>query len=347
MLYPQAQDMKTGKLQPVCNPNGKYMIKLWMNGTPRSVLVDDYFPIDKHGNLLCSQTMSCTPSNNKLELWVCLIEKAYMKLCGGYNFTGSNSGVALFSLTGWIPEQIYFTLRNSIQNDRAITTDGVATQNIASDHETPSERAWERIYSASSYGDCLITVSTLSNTHAHEGEVGLVSGHAYPVLSVVQTTNGIRLLQLKNSWGVQPSWKGRYSCIDHQGWSCPDMCKELGYDPAVAKKQDDGVFWICWDDILNYFQDFYLLWNPTLFSNRHLLHGHWSQNQGPTDDTFNIGDNPQYIVSLSDRAVRKNATLWILISRHVAKQEKEGDEVCFLLRIVCKQNQMFSHLHCE
>ena len=79
-----------------------------------------------------------------LELWVPILEKAYMKLCGGYDFPGSNSGVDLFCLTGWIPERIFFP------EDPAKVRD----------FETPVDRAWERVYSANSYGDALITVST-------------------------------------------------------------------------------------------------------------------------------------------------------------------------------------------
>lgn len=107
---------------------------------------------------------------------------------GGYDFPGSNSGVDLFSLTGWIPERIFFP-KNPLK---------------VRDFETPSERAWERLCSASSYGDCLITMSTSSDLEEDMADqVGLVTGHAYAVLSVVQTRNGTRLLQLKNPWAYK------------------------------------------------------------------------------------------------------------------------------------------------
>ena len=172
---------------PILNPEGKYMVKLWLNGVARQVVVDDRLPIDKHANLLCSQT---TASGHQLELWVSIIEKAYMKLCGGYDFPGSNSGVDLFSLTGWIPERIFFAKDESKIRD----------------FETAPERAWERLFSANSFGDCLITVSTTKDlTEEHAESLGLVTGHAYAVLDVIQTKDGTRLLQLKNPWASKVS----------------------------------------------------------------------------------------------------------------------------------------------
>ena len=71
------------------------------------------------------------------ELWVSIIEKAYMKLNGGYDFPGSNSGIDMFALTGWIPEQYR-----------------------SDDKDFEPKRLWERMQSASRFGDCLLTVAT-------------------------------------------------------------------------------------------------------------------------------------------------------------------------------------------
>jgi calpain-7 len=49
------------------------MVVLRINGVPRKIVVDDYFPLGMHKEMLCSY------SSNKSELWISLLEKAYMK----------------------------------------------------------------------------------------------------------------------------------------------------------------------------------------------------------------------------------------------------------------------------
>lgn len=183
------------------------------------------------------------------------------------------SGVDLFSLTGWIPERIFFP--RSLADIR--------------DFETEPERAWDRLYSASSFGDCLITVSTTRELTETEAEsLGLVTGHAYAVLEVFQACDGTRLLQMKNPWASK-SWTGKYSAQDLESWKNFTLRAELSYNPDLALKHDDGIFWISWDDVLRYFQNIQLSWNPGLFQHSAITHDFWPVKQGPENDTFNIG----------------------------------------------------------
>ncbi|KAI9304255.1 hypothetical protein BJ944DRAFT_288774 [Cunninghamella echinulata] len=77
-IYPQDKDGN-----PCYNPNGKYVIKLIYNGIARKVVVDDLLPVSR------DNTLMCTFSTNKGEIWPSIIEKAYMKIMGGYDFPGS------------------------------------------------------------------------------------------------------------------------------------------------------------------------------------------------------------------------------------------------------------------
>ncbi|ANQ08893.1 Uncharacterized protein PCOAH_00032680 [Plasmodium coatneyi] len=86
---------------PIFNPCGMYICRLHCNGIQRKIIIDDYVPVKSNNSLLVAY------SNNQKELWVTLLEKAFVKLMGGsYSMYGSNPGSDLYYLTGWIPVTI-------------------------------------------------------------------------------------------------------------------------------------------------------------------------------------------------------------------------------------------------
>lgn len=136
--------------------------------------------MNKNDQLLC-----CYASNN--DLWVSLLEKAYMKVNGGYNFPGSNSGIDLYSLTGWIPEDVYIT------------------------SSFDAEKIWKRMKDGHELHCCLITISSGDMNAKQADSLGISPSHAYAVLDVVQVF-GKRLLQVKNPW-TKKRWRGKYSPV--------------------------------------------------------------------------------------------------------------------------------------
>lgn len=120
-------------------------------------------------------------------MWVSLIEKAYLKLQGGYDFDGSNSARDLYILTGWLPESLSFS------------------------KDFDPAKTWERIYKGTQHNKVLITLRT--GTIPDEDAIGLVGTHAYAVLEVFKTSQGHKMLLIKNPWGHY-SWKGKYSFGD-------------------------------------------------------------------------------------------------------------------------------------
>ena len=97
-LYPY--DKQLGK--PVLSSNGKYIVRLNFNGCWRKVVIDDRLPVSNTHRLL-----HVTDRRNPALLWPALLEKAYLKVRGGYDFPGSSSCSDLWTLTGWIPEQVF------------------------------------------------------------------------------------------------------------------------------------------------------------------------------------------------------------------------------------------------
>lgn len=293
IIYP-----RNSKDEPIYNPSGKYTIKLHVNGIARKIVVDDFLPVGRHNQLLCSF------SSNKHEFWISLMEKAYMKLMGGYDFPGSNSNIDAYALTGWIPERI--SIRKNDPDFNAVAV-------------------FDRLKEGFHAGRCLITVATGELSDAECERTGLVSTHAFAVVNMAEI-DGVKLLMLKNPWS-HLRWKGNYSENDSR-WTS-ELQRALNYDPKIERSIDNGIFWIDYHSFLNFFDVFYLNWDPELFKYTYCTHKCWQSGVGPVKDAYSIGDNPQF--SLSVPAGR--GSIYVLLTRHITSIEdfRENKEYITLL----------------
>ncbi|KAF9029355.1 cysteine proteinase [Hymenopellis radicata] len=153
---------------------GRCDVKILFNGSWRRVIIDDKLPHHpSNGTLMC---MTCQDPNGTTVAWPSYLEKAYMKLMGGYDFPGSNSSIDLHALGGWIPEQLDIKSSNFER-----------------------ERTWTRIYDGFNHGHCMITLGTGPQPDLRWGSAYLLSSHSYAIINV-EEDNKDRVLTVLDSW---------------------------------------------------------------------------------------------------------------------------------------------------
>lgn len=284
LMFPA--DFESG--QPRLSASGRYVFRMFFNGCFRKVVIDDRLPSSTN-----DRTLYVVDRQNPRLLWPALIEKAYLKVRGGYDFPGSNSGTDLCVLTGWIPQQLF------LRND-----------------DMDWDRTWRRIKNAYDYGDVVVTLGTGRLSLDEEETLGLVGEHDYAVLNMVETAQGNRKMLVKNPWCEGMVWRGVGSS---------DVSSQASDDHPT--KLIPGTFWISLDDITQNFESLYLNWNPGLFTDRQDHHFSW---QLPDANMmYSFAHNPQYSFSVtsdnssSNSSSSSSSSVWILLSRHFQDGELE------------------------
>ena len=281
--------------RPTMSENGKYIVRLNFNGSYRKVVIDDTLPTSR-----TTRVIHVVDRRNPGLLWPALLEKAYLKVRGGYDFPGSNSGTDLWILSGWIPEQVF------LQSD-----------------ELEPDTFWRRTLNAFTYGDVMVTMGTGKISARAEKEIGLAGQHDYAVLDV-REINGQRLFLIKNPWCEGKSWRGRFkesSYVSDAGVSTGEALLHQIEEPLQSSRDllnaDDqlspGTFWMDLDNVIQNFESIYLNWNPAIFSHRQDLHFPWNLADPTTACRryASLKGHPQFTVT-----TQKRATLWLLLCKH-------------------------------
>lgn len=257
------------------SPNGKYIFKLYFNGCWRKVEIDDYLPSSKTHRVL-----HVIDRHHPRLLWPALLEKAYLKVRGGYDFPGSNSGTDLAVLTGWIPQQVFLH-----------------------DHDVEPDRLWEEVVKNFKEGNLLITIGTGKLPRREQRQLGLAGEHDYAVLDIAAHADTRELL-IKNPWADGDVWTGAARRRSNRNGEpeARDADEDKGMTP--------GTFWMDFNSIFQYFENMYLNWNPGLFSHRQDVHFSWIQAQSVSTGNL-IFDNPQFAVTASGAG-----DIWLLLNRH-------------------------------
>nr|KAG5712016.1 hypothetical protein BaRGS_020742 [Batillaria attramentaria] len=194
--------------------DGTFHARFWHFGQWEDVYIDDYLPV------IYGDQIWGAHSADRDEMWISLLEKAFAKNHGSYNAVEGGTAVDAFpALTGGVSESV--------------------------DHKdvTNRDEFYVRINNAVMSGCYVISSVPLRNDDMY----GLVGGHAYAMTGLAKV-RGERLLRVRNPWGTEKEWTGRWS-DKSETWN--------GIPPSEVPHADrpDGEFWVSFDDFWNFFSE--------------------------------------------------------------------------------------------
>lgn len=217
-------------------------------------------------------------------IWPGIAEKGYLKVRGGYDFPGSNSGTDLAVITGWIPQQVFLH-----------------------DNEVDPESLWQEIFRGFADGHILCTLGTGKLGRREQQVLGLGAEHDYAVLEIRELDDQQEML-IKNPWSGGDIWKGATRFRPHPGHE--NGARESTVLDTETTTMKPGTFWMDFNHVFQYFEHMYLNWNPCLFSHREDMHFSWQLPESVLAGNLLV-ENPQFSVR-----ARKSCTIWVLLNRH-------------------------------
>ncbi|KAM6933959.1 calpain-5-like [Xenentodon cancila] len=292
-VIPDWKDQEWSKEKPESYA-GIFHFRFWRFGKWVDVVIDDRLPTVNGELVYCH-------SNDANEFWSALVEKAYAKICGCYEaLDGGNTADALVDFTGGVSEPM-----------------DLMENGCKADEEKRSE-LFERVLKVHNRGgliSCSIRATTAADMEARL-DCGLVKGHAYAVTEVRKVRLGhgllaffksdkLTMIRMRNPWG-QREWNGPWSDSSDE-WKKVSKSEREKLGVTV---QDDGEFWMTFDDFIVNFTDLILcrLINTSYLSihktwEEVVMRGSWRRHDDPllnraggcTNNKHTFLQNPQYV----------------------------------------------------
>ncbi|XP_039987139.1 calpain-5-like isoform X3 [Xiphias gladius] len=292
-VIPDWKDQEWDKEKPESYA-GIFHFQFWRFGEWLDVVIDDRLPTVNGELVYCH-------SNDSNEFWSALVEKAYAKMCGCYEaLDGGNTADALVDFTGGVSEPMDL-LENGFKEDEEKRTE-----------------LFERVLKVHNRGgliSCSIRATSAADMEARLA-CGLVKGHAYAVTDVRRVRLGhgllayfrsdkLTMIRMRNPWG-QREWNGAWSDSSEE-WKKVSESERQRIGVTV---QDDGEFWMTFDDFIANFTDLILcrLINTSYLSfhktwEEAVMRGSWRRHDDPlldraggcTNNKHSFLQNPQYV----------------------------------------------------
>ncbi|XP_039183118.1 calpain-3 isoform X2 [Crotalus tigris] len=244
---------------------GIFHFQFWRYGSWVEVIIDDRLPT--YGKRLVF-----TKSSQQNEFWSALLEKAYAKLHGSYEaLKGGNTTEAMEDFTGGVtefyeikdaPKDTYKIMKHaiergslmacSIEDSSGFIYGSAPTTNIEEFIIQKLQKVnSEFLNESNEETEDRTTRTIIPLLYERRMTNGLVTGHAYSVTGVEDTTlkgEKIKLVRLRNPWG-QVEWNGAWSDNSDE-WNDIDNAEKVRLQHKIA---EDGEFWISFKDFLRYF----------------------------------------------------------------------------------------------
>lgn len=323
-VIPDWKDQEWDKEKPESYA-GIFHFRFWQFGQWLDVVIDDRLPTLNGRLIYCH-------SNDSNEFWSALVEKAYAKMYGCYEaLDGGNTSDALMDFTGGVSEPMEL-------NETGLKDD-----------EEMRNELFERVLKVHKRGG-LISCSIRAHSEADmEAKLscGLVKGHAYAVTDVRRLRLGhgllayfradkLTMIRIRNPWG-QSEWNGPWSDSSEE-WQKVSKGERERIGLTI---QDDGEFWMTFDDFLANFTDLILcrLINTSYLSfhktwEEAVLSGSWSRNADPllnrsggcANNKQSYLQNPQYVFDVT-KAEDEVLICLQQKDRHVASGSGNGENL--------------------